>query len=172
MALLRGDWMSLGNVTTLLESHSINYRRILHPPAGNTAAASLLRQHDASEAAKSIVLRGKELGTNARKYIQVVIPGDRFVNFTAIKELFGVSKLGFADASELYLLTGCVSGAVPPFSFNESVHLVADRSLSLCRRIIFNAGRLDVSIEISSDDYIKKISPLLYDVSTFTRSNT
>ena len=50
-------------------------------------------------------------------------------------------------------LTNCDSGAVPPFSFNEDLSVIVDPELYENEEIVFNVGRLDRSIYISSKDY-------------------
>lgn len=53
-------------------------------------------------------------------------------------------------------------GAIPPFSFNEELKLVADPELfERYSEIAFNAGRLDRSIILNSDDYLRVARPVL-----------
>lgn len=57
-------------------------------------------------------------------------------------------------------LTGSVFGAVPPVSFTEELLLIADPSLfTRYEEIAFNAGRLDASIIIRTEDYRRIVHP-------------
>ena len=52
-------------------------------------------------------------------------------------------------------LTACVFGAIPPFSFHPALRLVADPLLfERFPQIAFNAGRLDRSIILDTEDYL------------------
>ncbi len=57
-------------------------------------------------------------------------------------------------------MTGCVLGAIPPFSFHPDLQLVADPELfERCREIAFNAGRLDASMVLDAEDYLRLAAP-------------
>jgi Ala-tRNA(Pro) deacylase len=56
-------------------------------------------------------------------------------------------------------LTGCVIGAIPPFSFNEKLPLLADPRIEDNPEVVFNAGRLDRSIWMRSTDYMRIAAP-------------
>ena len=45
-------------------------------------------------------------------------------------------------------------GAVPPFSFDQKLSLVADARLTEEERVVFSAGRLDFSIVMKTSDYL------------------
>ena len=65
---------------------------------------------------------------------------------------------------EIGELTGCVLGAIPPFSFHAELQLVADPELfARYSEIAFNAGRLDASIVLAADDYLRIARPQLAD---------
>ena len=64
-------------------------------------------------------------------------------------------------------LTACVFGAIPPFSFHPALRLVADPLLfERFPQIAFNAGRLDRSIILDTEDYLHIARP---EIATFRR---
>jgi Ala-tRNA(Pro) deacylase len=67
----------------------------------------------------------------------------------------------FAPAEKARQLTGCEMGAVPPFAFDPDLTLVLDPALLEHEELVFNAGRLDRSIFIQKDDYLKIAKPVL-----------
>jgi prolyl-tRNA editing enzyme YbaK/EbsC (Cys-tRNA(Pro) deacylase) len=62
-------------------------------------------------------------------------------------------------------LTGCVIGAIPPFSLNEQLLLLADPLVQENEQVVFNAGRLDRSIFMGSADYVRVARPQLVSIS-------
>ncbi len=64
--------------------------------------------------------------------------------------------------SEIMALTGCVLGAIPPFSFHPDLVLAADPELfDRYGEIAFNAGRLDASMVLATPDYLRIAQPRL-----------
>ncbi len=52
-------------------------------------------------------------------------------------------------------------GAVPPFSFDPQLTLMVDINLLAEDQIVFNAGRLDRSVFLRSDDYLRLARPVV-----------
>ena len=65
-------------------------------------------------------------------------------------------------------LTGCVIGAIPPFSFNDQLILLADPLIQENEEVVFNAGRLDRSIFMKSVDYFRIAKPQLLNIALRT----
>jgi Ala-tRNA(Pro) deacylase len=133
-----------------------------HPEEGRTDVVSRIRGNDLAQAAKALVLVAKT-GKKSRDYFLAVIPGDRRLDTDAFKKLSGASFMGFADAARAEELTGCVVGSIPPFSFNPLLQLVVDPVLLASHNeIVFNAGRLDRSIFISTRAYVEVATPRVH----------
>lgn len=76
-----------------------------------------------------------------------MLPADQKLDRKRLATALGVTKAKLADLAIASELTGCVIGAIPPFSFNEGLVLVVDPELTeRFETIAFNAGRLDASI--------------------------
>jgi len=59
-------------------------------------------------------------------------------------------------------LTGCVMGAIPPFTFHPRLRLLLDPQLKeRYSEIAFNAGCLDKSIVLAVEDYLRIAKPEL-----------
>ena len=56
-------------------------------------------------------------------------------------------------------LTGCVMGAVPPFSLNPELTIVVEEDLLANATLFFNAGRLDRSMELDTQDWLAVARP-------------
>ena len=147
-------------IINLLESNNIPYEIIEHIEEGRSKEISLIRGNDPSQAMKALVITVKG-GNIEKKNILAVIPGCLRLSAPSLNRLFGSKKTRFSTEEEVYNLTGCVIGGVPPFSFNKSLILVVDNKCGNNEDIIFNAGRLDKSILMNFNDY-KCISGAIY----------
>jgi len=87
------------------------------------------------------------------------VPGDCRVDFDGVKSYFSADSVAFAAREKAQALTGCVIGAIPPFSFNEQLQVLADPLVLENEEVVFNAGRLDRSIFMKLDDYVRIARP-------------
>jgi Ala-tRNA(Pro) deacylase len=92
-------------------------------------------------------------------YCLANVPGDCRVDFEGVKNHFKADSVAFAQREKAQELTGCVIGAIPPFSFSDQLILLADTLIQENDEVVFNAGRLDRSIMMKSGDYIRIAQP-------------
>jgi Ala-tRNA(Pro) deacylase len=152
----RGDDVStLAKILSLLEMEDCPYALMPHAPVGETAAASKVRGHDLREAAKSLVLEAVERDSRAKKYYLAVVPGHKKVDLKFLKRVVNARRIQFAPEDKARDLTGCVMGAVPPFTFNEDLTVILDMTITETERIVFNAGELNLSIIMKTADFLK-----------------
>lgn len=149
----------------LLDQQGITYRLLHHEPEGRTEVISQIRNNVLSQAAKAMVIMVK-IGKKERQYYLAVVPGDCRVALEHVKRLCNGTHAMFAPEAIAQELTNCVMGAVPPFSFHPQLQLVVDPMLLEHDEIVFNAGRLDTSLFISKQDYIKAAHPRLESIAT------
>jgi Ala-tRNA(Pro) deacylase len=77
----------------------------------------------------------------------------------------GGKKAELVNAQTAMQLTGCRIGAIPPFTFDERIQLIVDPSLTTgYGEIAFNAGRLDASMVLDTQDYLSIAKPRLVDI--------
>lgn len=148
----------------LLDEAGARYRVVEHAPEGQTELVSQMRGNLLSQAVKSLVVLVK-VGKKESRYYLVNIPGDRRADLNAVKALCAGTHVMFAPAEKARQLTGCEMGAVPPFAFDPALTLVLDPALLEHEELVFNAGRLDRSIFIHRDDYLKIAQPHIAQVS-------
>jgi Ala-tRNA(Pro) deacylase len=86
------------------------------------------------------------------------------VDFEGVKKYFNADSVAFASKEKAQALTGCVIGAIPPFSFNDQLQVLADPLIQQNEEVVFNAGRLDRSIFMKMDDYIRIAKPQLANI--------
>ena len=143
---------------TDLNGAGVRYCVIDHPPEGRTDVASALRGHDVTLAAKSLIIRVK-IGRKQVSYVLAVIPGDARVDLAAVSELFGGTRAALADHKKAEELAGSVLGTVMPFSYHPQLELVADQALLSTPELCFNAARLDRSVALATEDYLRLAEP-------------
>ena len=135
------------------------YRLLEHAAAGRSVEVAAIRGTEVSQGAKALVCRVK-ISSNLRKNVLAVFPADKQADLDAIARAAGGKKASLASQDLARELTGCEIGAIPPFSFNPDLTLLVDPSLrERHAEIVFNAGRLDASILLNTDDYFRLAAP-------------
>jgi Ala-tRNA(Pro) deacylase len=145
-------------VVALLSDAKARFRVIEHEPEGRSDKISVIRGNRPEQAAKALVLdvRG---GGGGRRHVLAILPGNRKIDFAAVARLFEARKAGFASPESAAELTGCAMGAVPPFSLNPALSVVVDEDLLANATLFFNAGRLDRSMELDTQDWLAVARP-------------
>jgi Ala-tRNA(Pro) deacylase len=142
----------------LLDREGAVYRVVEHEPEGRTDFIARIRGNRPDQAIKSIVVQVR-LGKKQNRYCLANVPGDCRIDLEAIQGYFNAAGIGMAKRERAEELTGCVIGAIPPFSFNDSLALLADPRIEENPEVVFNAGRLDRSIFMRSADYMRIARP-------------
>lgn len=148
-----------------LDAGQARYRLIDHAPEGRTELVSVLRGNELGAAAKCMVVMVKVSKKQAR-YVLAVVPGDTRVDFSALKRHLGGSYAAMADADKAEQLAGSVAGTILPFSYDPRLELVVDPGLLRVPEIYFNAGRLDRSMALATEDYLCLASPCVVPIAT------
>ena len=148
------------NLIAVLDEHQAQYRLIDHAPEGQTEIVSALRGNALSQAAKCIILIIKQ-GKKVTKYVLAVVPGDARVDLQAVKAMMQATYVGFASSDIAERLAGSVAGTILPFSFSLELTLIVDPALLENDEIYFNAARLDRSMVLNTDDFVKIAQPRL-----------
>jgi Ala-tRNA(Pro) deacylase len=144
----------------LLDEHGATYRVVEHEPEGRTEFIARIRGNRPEQAIKSIVIQVR-FGKKESHYYLANVPGDCRVDLNGIKSLFNADGAAFAPREKAEQLTGCVIGSIPPFSFNGQLIVLADPLIFENEEVVFNAGRLDRSIFMKSNDYLRIAQPRL-----------
>lgn len=137
----------------LLDQHSAIYRVVEHEQEGRTEFIAKIRGNRIEQSIKSIVVQVR-LNRKDNIYCLANVPGDCRIDFNGIKRYFNADSVAFASREKAQELTGCVIGAIPPFSFNDQLQVLADPLIQQNEEVVFNAGRLDRSIFMKMEDYI------------------
>ena len=131
--------------------------RVLEHQAGGKSSQSVaeIRGTELGQGAKALVCHIK--GNGVKLYA-----ADKQADLSKLAQALGGRRASLASPDEVTELTGCVFGAVPPVSFHPDLKLVADPSLyDRYDELAFNAGLLDHSIIIRTEDYKRIVHPEL-----------
>ena len=145
-------------LVALLNESKAKFRVIEHEAEGRSEAISVIRGNRPEQAAKAMVLdvRG---GGAGKRHVLAILPGNRKLDFSAVAKLFEARKCGFASPQSAQQLTGCAMGAVPPFALNPDLAIIVDEDLLANETLFFNAGRLDRSMEVDTNDWVAVARP-------------
>jgi Ala-tRNA(Pro) deacylase len=142
----------------LLDREGAVYRVMEHEAEGRTEMIAQIRGNRIEQAIKSIVVMIR-FGKKETRYCLANVPGDCRIDLKAVKEHFGGTKSAFAPREKAEELTGCVIGAIPPFSFNDQLPVLADPLIKENEEVVFNAGSLEKSIFMNMEDYFRLVNP-------------
>jgi len=138
-----------GRLIAWLTGAGVAFRILEHPPVRTSAEAAAVRGTPLAAGAKALVVRADE------RLVHLVLPGDRRIDNTRLRDVLGTRRVRFVTPDELWALTGCVPGAVPPFGNLFGLEVLVDEELPRCDEIAFNAGSPAVSITMRSADFIR-----------------
>jgi Ala-tRNA(Pro) deacylase len=147
----------------LLDREGATYRVIEHEPEGRTEVIAKIRGNRIEQSIKSIVVQVR-MNRKENIYCLANVPGDCRIDFKGIKQHFRADSVAFASRDEAQEITGCVIGAIPPFSFSDQLQVLADPLIQENEEVVFNAGRLDRSMFMKLEDYIRIAEPQLVNI--------
>ena len=151
----------------LLDENGAAYRVVEHEPEGRTEFIAKIRGNKPEQAIKSIVVQVR-FGKKESRYYLANVPGHCRVDLSAIQSIFNGTDASIASREKAEVLTGCAIGAIPPFSFNDPLIVLADPLIQQNEEVVFNAGQLDRSIFMKSIDYFRIAKPQLLNIALRT----
>ncbi|HSF06269.1 MAG TPA: YbaK/EbsC family protein [Methylomirabilota bacterium] len=132
-----------------LREAGVVFELLEHAPVYTSEDAARVRGTPLEQGAKALVVRADD------RFVHCVLPAHLRADNAALRTILSTRKLRFATREELYEVTGCPPGAVPPFGNLFGLPVLLDEALCRNDRIVFNAGSNAVSIIMSSADLIR-----------------
>jgi Ala-tRNA(Pro) deacylase len=137
-----------------LGNRGIPYTVTTHLACRTSLESATIRNVSLEAGAKALVLKA-----NNDKYMMAVMSAShRFVS-KQFKRVAACKKIRFATPDEVWHVTKCRPGAVPPFGSIFGMDVWVDRSLKRQEIIHFNAGLRTCSISMTYADYIAAEQP-------------
>ncbi len=147
-------------LTALLREHQARFRVVEHPSAGKSEEVAKMRGTKIGQGAKALVCKVK--GNGVKQAVLCILPADYQADLSLIATHLGGTKASLASPDEVNTLTDCVFGAIPPFSFHDDLLLIVDPSLTeRYDELAFNAGTLEKSVILNTQDYVRIVQPSL-----------
>lgn len=162
------EMTSYDKLISVLKRHNAQYRLVDHASEGQSERVSELRGSTLEQSAKMMVFMSK-LNKKDRAYTLTVIPANQQVDFAKVALLEkapSTKDVLRAPEDRAKLLTGCIPGAILPFSFKDELRIVVDPSLahnSSITEIAFNVT-LGQSMFLNLEDYLEITQPLIQQI--------
>lgn len=144
---------TLKKIQKTLESRSIPFEQFAHEHVHTSKDAAKIRGNTLDQAAKAIVIRIKNREGN-HVFIQGVLSGSKKINMKVLKKLINAKSVSLATPEEVFEVTDCTVGSVPPFGPLFGMKTLVDRTLLSNEFIYFSAGTHNDSIKMRSSDFI------------------
>lgn len=145
----------LEKITNLLDSASIQYKKLEHEAVFTSEQAAQIRGSSLDMGAKAIICYADTTP------ILIVVPGDMKIDFKAFKQTFGIKDLRMATPDEVLALTGLKIGSIPPVGKALGLKSYYDENIKNKPQVAFNAGSHTTSIFMAGEDLGKVEDPYL-----------
>jgi len=140
-------------IKEILDKNKVEYSIIKHKPVRTSEEAAKERGIDMKSGAKSMIIRSEG------RFYNFVLSAAKKIEWKTIKEILKSKSAGLATPKEVLENVDCEIGSVPPFCNIYGLKVYCDPSLLENEKIDFNAGLLDVSINMKCEDWIKITKP-------------
>jgi Cys-tRNA(Pro) deacylase len=130
----------------------IDHRLISYEPADNIETAAQRRATEVSRILKTMVVR-----IEAEQYVLVLVPGDRLIDWKALRGHLGVRRLALADEEEAFAATGYRRGTITPFGADGGWPVIVDASAVGSGETSVGSGTPGVAVHLDADDLIAAV---------------
>lgn len=145
-------------ILSFLRKNNIQFQQISHKPVYTSEQAAKVRGLSMHEGAKSILLKTKN------NFVLVVMPGDVSLDSKKLKKILGVKDIRFAKPDEVEQQMKCKVGSCYPFGSLVNLNTYMDESLTKTSKISLNPARHDVSLVVTTGDYLVLEKPTVVDI--------
>jgi len=146
MDLQTGETELTRRILEHLDSLGIPYEKLEHEPVTTSEAAAGARASRLEQGAKALIVKAGE------QYCHVIISAAIRVDNKKLRKLLGARRVRFARAEELFELSGCRPGAVPPFGNLIGLPVLMDDALRAEDTVYFNCASHTVSLRMKRED--------------------
>ena len=131
------------------ELDGVDYRLVDYEPGRDIETAAERRGIAVERILKTMVVRVGE-----GRYVLVMVPGDRLIDWKALRSLLGERRLSLADADEAYAATGYRRGTITPLGAAGDWPLVIEATVEGTGEVSIGSGTDGVAIHLDVDDLI------------------
>ncbi len=160
-------------VVALLTSAGASFSLLEHAPTRTSAESAAVRGAPLASGAKAMLLKAGKALPHGSPFVLAVLSAARRADLKALRGALGAKSLSLAGADDLWRLTRCAPGAVPPFASvfagvqaragepaPQPVLTVADASIGALETLNFNIGlRGESCVGLSAAAYLALEAP-------------
>jgi Cys-tRNA(Pro)/Cys-tRNA(Cys) deacylase len=88
------------------------------------------------------------------RYVLVMVPGDRLIDWKSLRTLLGERRLSLAGEDEAYEATGFRRGTITPFGATGGWPLVIEASVAGAGEVSIGTGAEGIAVHLDADDLI------------------
>ncbi len=130
----------------------VDHRIVRFEPARDLAEAAERRGTTVDRILKTMVVR-----TGEDAYVIVLVPGDRVIDWGALREHLGLRRLALADANQAFAATGYRRGTITPFGVAPELTVLVDAEVTGRGEVSVGAGVAGTAIHLDVDDLIAAV---------------
>lgn len=143
-------------VSDALTALNIEHRIFRHPgPVRSLEQAAEERGQQPEQVVRSLLFR-----ISAEEFVMVLIAGSQQVDWRALRNAVGESRLTTASRDEVLRVTGYKLGAVSPFGLPQPVPLLVDESVLAPEELSIGSGVRGVTIILKRDALLRALQSL------------
>lgn len=143
---------------TQLDTLGISHEVKRHGRVGSLEEAAKARGVESSHLIKTMVVRVAE-----DDHRLIMVPGDRVISWSRLRELIGVKRMTMAGAEEAREVTGYERGTITPFGTTSPLPVIADERI-VGETVSIGGGEHGMGITLAADDLIGATSATVADV--------
>ena len=141
----------------LLASKGINFEKLEHAVVTTSSEASGARGSKLSQGAKAIIVKAND------QFYHLIISAAVQLDNNKLRKVLGTRRVRFATTEELFEITGCLPGAVPPFGNLFGLPVFMDNALMEEDTVYFNCGSHTISLRMRRSDLVEATNAQIVD---------
>lgn len=143
-------------VKKTLDDNGVGYDLSVHEPVYTSDQAAQVRGVDVKTGVKALVLK-----TYEGRFVLALVRADKRADFEKIAELEGTKNVRLASPQDVFEVTGCEIGSVPPFGHLTELKTYLDKEILENDEVNFNCGEHTKSIKMKAEDLLKVMNAVM-----------
>ena len=148
MKIQKGETEITAKILEFLRSKNVDFEKMEHAPVTTSIGAAEARGSQLSQGAKAITVKADD------QYYHLIISAAVRLDNKKLRKILGTRRVRFATPEELFELTGCLPGAVPPFGNLFGLPVMMDNTLMAEETVYFNCGSNTISLRMARSDLV------------------
>lgn len=129
--------------------NGVDHRLVEYEPGRGIEEAAERRGIAVERILKTMVVR-----IDAGRYVLVMVPGDRLIDWKALRAVLDERRVSLADEDEAYEATGYKRGTITPFGAAGDWPLLIEASVEGSGEVSVGTGTEGVAVHLDADDLI------------------